>query len=383
MIPSKSRRGGVNPRPLRWETNTYMLPKSTTTLNGSTVRPIKVDGNRILLIDQRKIPESTEYFDATNLNDMCFAIKDMVVRGAPAIGVAAALGLAAEARKLAKTQSSTAAFLKELETAKTQLQATRPTAVNLHWATEKVFQSAQNQTDKSTFEIAESLFAQATNMIEEDVSINMAIGKHGAPLLAGKSSVLTHCNAGALATCGWGTALGVIRSTVQAGSKLTVYVDETRPRQQGFRLTAAELIADNITPTLITDSMAGHLMSLNKVGAVIVGADRIAANGDAANKIGTYSLAVLAHAHNVPFYIAAPLSTIDPHINSGKDIPIEERNAEEVTTIGGTLVCPPCVEVYNPAFDVTPAHLITAIITEAGVLQAPYGASIDQVINRQ
>lgn len=357
-----------------------MTSQPSVQLNASRVRPIQINSGRVQLLDQRKIPESTEYFDATSLDDMCYAIKEMVVRGAPAIGVAAAIGLALEATRLAQKKISCEQFLTLLLQAKNKLQSTRPTAVNLRWATERIYELARLARGQSPVSIAQKLLLQSEQMIAEDIAINMSIGQQGAKLLEGKLSVLTHCNTGSLATCGWGTALGVIRTAVLNGNNLTVYVDETRPRQQGARLTAWELLQDQITPTLISDTVAGYLMSKHKVDAVIVGADRIAYNGDTANKIGTYSLAVLAHAHNVPFYVAAPLSTIDPQIKSGQEIPIEERAPEEVTTIGGKLICPPGVKVFNPAFDVTPANLITAIITESGVLMPDYQKSIGKAL---
>lgn len=342
----------------------------------TSVRPMFLENGKLMLLDQRKVPESIEYFDASKLEDIYLAIKDMVVRGAPAIGVAAALGLAMEATRLEKQCSQHSQFLKLLAAAKEKLQSSRPTAVNLRWATEAIYEIAENQASMPLPELASFLLASAEAMIEKDILINKAIGEHGAHFLKDGDSVLTHCNAGALATCGWGTALGVIRSAVGHGHKLTVYVDETRPRQQGARLTVWELLRDGITPTLITDNMAGYLMSQGKVDAVIVGADRIASNGDAANKIGTYSVAVLAHAHGIPFYIAAPLSTIDPHINSGAEIPIEERDSDEVLIIHGQQIAAEGVKVLNPAFDVTPARLITGIITEKGVLYSPYEESI-------
>ncbi len=342
----------------------------------SDIRPIQVDGRRLLLLDQRKLPEAIEHFDATSLDAMCYAIKEMVVRGAPAIGVAAALGLASEALRLAAHASSPAAFLDGLWQAKQELQATRPTAVNLRWGTDEIFELAGRNITQPLDTLSDMLFARAKQMVEEDIAVNKAIGEHGAGLIAEGSAVLTHCNAGALATCGWGTALGVIRSAADRGTRFTVFADETRPRQQGARLTVWELMRDNIPCTLITDSMAGFIMSQGKIGLVLVGADRIAANGDTANKIGTYTLAVLAKAHGIPFYVAAPLSTIDKKIRSGKYIPIEERHADEVTIIGGAAICPPGTEVLNPAFDVTPARLITGIITEAGILRAPYREAI-------
>lgn len=346
----------------------------------SPICPIRVEEDAILLLDQRKLPDAVEYFDATRLDDMCVAISDMAVRGAPAIGVAAALGLAAEARRLAAQAASDTDFIESLRRAKEHLQATRPTAVNLRWGTEEIFSLACDNRRAALADLAELLFARAKRMIQEDIRINMAIGEHGAQLIDGDSSVLTHCNAGALATCGWGTALGVIRSAARRGTKLRVFVDETRPRQQGARLTVWELLQDGITPTLITDSAAGYLMSRGQIDLVIVGADRIASNGDTANKIGTYTLAVLCRAHHIPFYVAAPLSTIDPTISTGKQIPIEERSPDEVTTVGGVPICPPGTAVLNPAFDVTPARLITGIITEAGILRRPYRGSIGRAL---
>lgn len=346
----------------------------------TSVRPISLENGRLMLLDQRKIPESIEYFDASNLEDMFLAIKDMVVRGAPAIGVAAALGLAMEATRIQQVALAYPHFLESLRSAKDKLQSSRPTAVNLRWATESIFEIAENNSTMPLDELAQLLLASAEAMIEKDILINKAIGEHGSRLLKDGNSVLTHCNAGALATCGWGTALGVIRSAVARGHNLTVYVDETRPRQQGARLTVWELLRDGIIPTLITDNMAGYLMAQGKVDAVVVGADRIASNGDAANKIGTYSVAVLAQAHGIPFYVAAPLSSIDPHINSGVEIPIEERDYDEVLLIHGQQIAAEGVNVLNPAFDVTPARLITGIITEKGVLYSPYEESVRKAL---
>ncbi len=342
----------------------------------SRVVPIEVVDGRIMLVDQRKLPEALERFDATGLDDMCFAIKEMVVRGAPAIGAAAALALACEGRRLASTCQSRADFLRRLAEARDKLQQTRPTAVNLRFDTQAVYERACRSPDEAVDRLAETLVAAAREILEAYRRTCLAIGRAGATLVGARASVLTHCNAGALATGYYGTALGVIRAAREAGASLTVYVDETRPRQQGSRLTAWELLADGITPVLITDSMAGHLMATGRVDLVVVGADRIAANGDTANKIGTYTLAVLAGAHGIPFYVAAPLSTVDPSIACGAQIPIEERDASEVTVIGGLAICPPGVKVWNPAFDVTPARLITAIITEAGILRPPYERSL-------
>lgn len=349
-------------------------------LSASKIQPIKIEGEKLLLLDQRKLPEVVEFFNATNLNDLCYAISEMVVRGAPAIGVAAALGLAFEAKRLAEEDLNSCDFWQKFQSAKSTIQATRPTAVNLFWATEAIFNSCQNQPYEKPKTLAKVAMTQALKMIDDDIRTNHSIGEHGATLLAKCSTVLTHCNAGALATCGWGTALGVIRSAIEHGTRLMVYVDETRPRLQGARLTAWELKQDNIDSVLITDSTAGYLMAKGKVDAVIVGADRIAANGDTANKIGTYTLAILADSHGIPFYVAAPLSTIDVQIRKGADIPIEERSPEEVTTYGGTQICTPGVNVFNPAFDVTPAQFISAIITEKGVLTPPFSHSIDKAI---
>lgn len=355
-----------------------MATRTPSQSGTSSVVPIRVQDGRIRLLDQRRIPAAVEYFDATELDEMCFAIKQMVVRGAPAIGAAAALGLACEARRLAASGITRDKFFDLLDKSNKALQSTRPTAVNLSWDTNLLMALAQKarRSPEPVSTLAERLFALAESILEEYVRDCRLIGENGAELVEDNASVLTHCNAGALAACGWGTALGVIRAAHRRGAKLTVFVDETRPRQQGFRLTAWELMRDGITPTLITDSMSGYLMSQRKVDLVVVGADRIATNGDAANKIGTYSLAVLANAHAVPFYIAAPLSTFDPTIQTGDQIPIEERDPAEVTVINDREICPPGVAVLNPAFDVTPARLITAIITEAGILRPPYEESI-------
>jgi methylthioribose-1-phosphate isomerase len=344
------------------------------------VRPIFVEDGKLMLLDQTRIPEAVAYVDATGVEEMFLAIKNMVVRGAPAIGVAAALSLAFEAKRIILESAGYAQFRQKLNESRIRLQSARPTAVNLRWATDHIFEIAEENSQMPLSELAQLLLASAQALIEKDILINKAIGSHGAHLLKEECAVLTHCNAGALATCGWGTALGVIRSAVERGYKLTVFVDETRPRLQGARLTVWELLRDGITPVLITDNMAGYLMSQGKVDAVIVGADRIAANGDAANKIGTYSLAVLASHHGLPFYVAAPISTIDPQINSGVEIPIEERDADEVLCVGGRQIAAAGARVYNPAFDVTPARLISGIVTEKGVLYSPYEKSIAKAL---
>jgi methylthioribose-1-phosphate isomerase len=312
----------------------------------------------LFLLDQRLLPREETWVECASAGDVAEAIRTMVVRGAPAIGVSAAFGMAMAARRG-----------DDLELAADMLKRSRPTAVNLAWAVDRMTEHRGDAVE------------EAQRILDEDVAGNMRMGRYGAELLGAQSTILTHCNAGALATGGYGTALGVIRAAVESGRNVAVFADETRPYLQGARLTAWELQRDGIDVTLITDNMSGHFFQQGKFDAVIVGADRIAANGDAANKIGTYTLAVLAHAHGVPFYVAAPVSTIDAACPSGAEIPIEERSALEVTEINGTRVAPEGVAVRHPAFDVTPARLITAIITERGVLRAPYAEAIRNVFN--
>jgi methylthioribose-1-phosphate isomerase len=347
-----------------------------------TVTPARWKGDRLELLDQTRLPHEEvwiEYRDASSVAD---AIRDMIVRGAPAIGVTAAYGLALEAAKLAAGGSDLRAGL---ATAAVTMRAARPTAVNLAWAVDRMMRIAGGTPDDA---LAARLAAEAVAIHEEDVAANRVIGRLGAALLGMSSTVLTHCNAGALATGGYGTALGVVRAAREAGKRIAVFADETRPYLQGARLTAWELQRDGIETTLITDSMAGHFFQKKTFDAVIVGADRIARNGDAANKIGTYTVAVLANAHGVPFYVAAPVSTIDPACPSGDFIPIEERSAAEVVEARGfdengrpgrVTIAPPGIAVRHPAFDVTPASHITAIITERGVLRAPYEESIGRL----
>lgn len=349
------------------------------------VLPLVLDGERVMLVDQRHLPFKLEMFDATSLDDMCFAITDMVVRGAPSIGVAAAFGLACEAVRLSEKIGNKPEFIKKLDEARVRLQATRPTAVNLRWATDKLFeeveQHGQNFPDVQT--MANQAMECAKRILDEHIETNRILSEFGAELVPRDAAIMTHCNAGSLAACGWGTALGVIRSAALRGLNPSVYVDETRPRNQGSKLTVWELHQDKIPATLVCDSMSGHLMADGKVQIVITGADRIAANGDSANKIGTYNLAVVANYHNVPFYIAAPISTIDPHIQSGKSIPIEERHGSEITSFAGSNTSMDGVKVYNPAFDVTPAKLIAGIITECGVLRPPYEESIAAALKKK
>jgi methylthioribose-1-phosphate isomerase len=315
---------------------------------------------------------------------MCFAIKEMVVRGAPSIGVAAAFGLAAHAVRLAQNNPPMELMKTSLQAACLQLQATRPTAVNLRWATDKLWQSLFG--DEASMVDARSAAAMAVRlaetMLDDHIAVNKRLSDFGAELIKDNDSILTHCNAGPLAACGWGTALGVIRSATMRGLNPHVYVDETRPRNQGSRLTVWELHQDRIPYTLICDSMSGHVMAAGKVQVVITGADRIALNGDTANKIGTYNLAIVAQFHQVPFYIAAPLSTVDGRILSGKEIPIEERNPQEITDFGTEKMAMTGAHAYNPAFDVTPFRLIAGIITEYGVLRAPYTVSIKEALEK-
>jgi methylthioribose-1-phosphate isomerase len=326
------------------------------------VTPLRWDGQRLHLLDQRLLPGEEKWIECGTAQEVADAIRTMVVRGAPAIGVSAAFGMAMASRRG-----------DDLEVAADVLKRSRPTAVNLAWAVERM---ARHMTGRGA-DAAE----EAERILEEDVAANMRMGRYGAELLGASATVLTHCNAGALATGGYGTALGVIRAAVENGKRIAVFAGETRPYLQGARLTAWELQRDGIDVTLITDNMSGHFFQQGTFDAVIVGADRIAANGDAANKIGTYTVAVLAHAHGVPFYVAAPVSTIDIACPNGDAIPIEERSALEVTEIFGTRVAPEGVAVRHPAFDVTPARLITAIITERGVLRPPYSEAIRNVFN--
>ncbi len=329
------------------------------------------------LLDQRMLPNEVRYVRCTTSEAVAEAIRTLVVRGAPAIGCAAAYGIALAAKEAADTGSDAT---NRLAHAASQLAATRPTAVNLAWALERMRTCWQQQPSADRASLAALLLAEARAIHMEDVAANEALGRLGAALLGDTCRVLTHCNAGALATAGHGTALGVIRSAVAAGKRIQVIADETRPVLQGARLTAWELHREGIPVTLIADSAAGHFMSRGAIDAVIVGADRVAANGDVANKIGTYALAALAGRHGIPFYVACPLSTIDPKIATGTDIPIEERNSEEVTGFANLRWAPRGVPALNPAFDVTPAELVGAIITERGIARAPYGPAIAKLL---
>lgn len=330
-------------------------------------------GDELDLLDQRLLPERVSYATYRDSRDVARAIADMVVRGAPAIGIAAAYGLVLGARQAARSVKGDDSFRASLREMSDLLKAARPTAVNLAWAVDRVLSRGMAALSQGGIEEALAAMEQEAAAIErEDIEGNMAIGRHGAALILPGSAVLTHCNAGALATGGFGTALGVVRQAWKEGKIRMVYADETRPFLQGARLTAWELMQDGIPVTLIVDSAAGYLMSRGNVDAVIVGADRIARNGDVANKIGTYSLACLAATHAIPFYVAAPFSTVDLATPSGDRIPIEERNEDEVRTVMGKGIAPKDVKVWNPAFDVTPAKLVTAIITEKGVITPPF-----------
>ncbi|PLX87430.1 MAG: S-methyl-5-thioribose-1-phosphate isomerase [Desulfuromonas sp.] len=339
-------------------------------IDNSAIRPIRFFNGVCQMLDQRLLPAEEVWHDYQDYQGVAEAIRSMVVRGAPAIGVAAAIGAWFGARDI-ETESSEA-FFAEFEKVCAVLAATRPTAVNLFWALERMQSFARANLDRSVLELKIGLEYEALAITQEDEQLCIKLGRQGQHLIADGARVLTHCNAGALATAGYGTALGVIRAAVAAGKKISVIADETRPFLQGARLTAWELQRDKIPVTLICDNMAGYLMSKGEIDCVIVGADRIAANGDVANKIGTYTVAILAREHNIPFYVAAPISTIDLSLDDGSQIPIEERDAREITHLGEQQLAPEGVAVRNPAFDVTPNRLVTAIVTERGVAQGDY-----------
>ena len=334
----------------------------------------------VRFIDQTKLPTEETYVTCKTYQEVADVIRNMVVRGAPAIGVAAAMGIALGVKT--SKADNTGDLKRDFDQICDLIGKTRPTAVNLFWAIRRMQQKFENSRVRPIPQLKQAMVEEARRMHAEDIAINQAMGKHGAALMPASGGVLTHCNAGALATAGYGTALGVIRAAIEAGKKIHVYADETRPFLQGSRLTAWELVKDNIPTTVISDNMSGAMMRQGKIGAVIVGADRIAANGDVANKIGTYTVAVLAKEHEIPFYVAAPISTIDLETPDGSKIPIEQRNPAEVTHIAGKAITPAGVEIENPAFDVTPAKYVTAIVTERGIARTPYEQSLKDLVGQ-
>ncbi|HEY4677564.1 MAG TPA: S-methyl-5-thioribose-1-phosphate isomerase [Candidatus Angelobacter sp.] len=341
------------------------------------IRTLEWTSQGVRFIDQTRLPMEEVFVTCGTYQEVATAIRDMIVRGAPAIGVAAAMGIALGVKH--STAPDVASLRNEFGQICRTLGETRPTAVNLFWAIRRMQQTFEAAAPHGVHPVKITLVDEAQKMLVEDIAANEAMGRHGATLMPSSGGVLTHCNAGALATCGYGTALGVIRSAIDSGKKLHVFADETRPFLQGSRLTAWELMKDGIQTTLIADNMAGAMMRQGKIKAVIVGADRIAANGDVANKIGTYSVAVLAKEHSIPFYVAAPWSTVDMNMPDGEGIPIEQRSAREVTHHAGKQVAPEGVLVENPAFDVTPNKYIAAIVTERGIAKAPYTESLKEL----
>jgi methylthioribose-1-phosphate isomerase len=354
----------------------FFNPSMIRSLNESIsmVQTLEWTDSGVRFIDQTKLPTEEAYVTCKTYEQVADAIRNMVVRGAPAIGVAAAMGIALGVKN--SKAESVGELRLEFERICGVMGDTRPTAVNLFWAVRRMLNKFELLRVRPLAQLKQALIEGAQRMHAEDIAANQAMGRHGATLMPASGGVLTHCNAGALATCGYGTALGVIRAAVEQGKKIHVYADETRPFLQGSRLTAWELMKDGIPTTVISDNMAGALMKQGKIGAIVVGADRIAANGDVANKIGTYTLAVLAKEHGIPFYVAAPFSTVDQATPDGSRIPIEQRNPREVTHIAGKQMVPDGVEVENPAFDVTPAKYVTAIVTEKGIAHEPYGESL-------
>ena len=341
----------------------------TTSTLLQTIETIEWTPEGVVMIDQTRLPRETVFVTCRDYLEVAEAIRSMIIRGAPAIGVAAAMGVAIGALKSENLELDMPLICDTLA-------KTRPTAVNLFWAIDRMKRVYEETKADGVAAVRARLVKEAASVRAEDIAINQAIGRHGADLVPDGKTVLTHCNAGALATAGFGTALGVIRAAVQMGKKIDVFADETRPFLQGARLTAWELQRDGIDTTLITDNMAGHFLKSGRIGCVVVGADRIAGNGDVANKIGTYSVAVLAKENGVPFYVAAPISTLDLSLTSGDQIPIEERASQEVTHVQGVHLAPEGIKVANPAFDVTPHRYVTAIITEKGIARAPFTESL-------
>jgi methylthioribose-1-phosphate isomerase len=338
------------------------------------IQTVEWTDSGVRFIDQTRLPMEEAYVNCTTHIEVADVIRNMVVRGAPAIGVSAAMGIALGVKN---SKAETAGALKkDFDHVCDVIGKTRPTAVNLFWAIRRMQDKFELLRVRPLAQIKQALIEESQRMHAEDIAANQAMGKHGAVLMPTNGGVLTHCNAGALATCGYGTALGVIRAAVEQGRRIRVFADETRPFLQGSRLTAWELMKDGIPTTVISDNMSGAMMKQGKINAVVVGADRIAANGDVANKIGTYTVAVLAKEHGIPFYVAAPLSTVDFETADGSGIPIEQRDHKEVTHIAGKQMVPAGVDVENPAFDVTPAKYVTAIVTEKGIARAPYDESL-------
>lgn len=342
------------------------------------IKTIQWKDNNLILLDCRKLPLEEKYLVCKDYKSLVIAINTLAVRGAPAIGVSAAYGVvlsSIEAKNKDKDD-----YINYIKNAILELSNTRPTAVNLFWALDLMSKKLDNILDLSKVEITDELLNEANKIFKEDINTNKKIGTFGNKIVPFNSNIITHCNAGALATAGYGTALGVIRTAHYDNKNIHVFIDETRPLLQGSRMTAWEMVKEGIPSTLISDSMAAHAMNLGKIDMVIFGADRIATNGDVANKIGSYSLSIVAKEHNIPVYVAAPISTIDPKIPSGKNIPIEIRNDLEIRELQGVKIAPDEVGVYNPAFDITPSHLITGIITEKGILSPPYNLSIKEVL---
>jgi methylthioribose-1-phosphate isomerase len=338
------------------------------------VPTIKWEGDRVYLIDQRKLPQTKEWLVCRTIDDVITAIRDMAIRGAPAIGIAAGMGLALGSQSVNTDDYTT--FRREFLEMTRRMKSTRPTASNVGWAVERMAKIVDEMRNHEVSAIKEAVRRESESMLKRDIEANRNIGQNGMRLVPDKANILTHCNAGALATGGYGTALGIIRAAFEAGKQIHVYVDETRPLLQGMRLTAFELMEDGIPVTVIVDCAAGYLMKKKRIDLVITGADRIALNGDTANKIGTYQLAVLAKENEIPFYVAAPVSSFDPKLENGDRIPIEERGHEEVLLFAGQQIGPDHLRAYNPAFDVTPCKYISAIITEKGVVTPPYRSSI-------
>jgi methylthioribose-1-phosphate isomerase len=345
------------------------------------IKTIEYVNGVVRMIDQTRLPTEKVFVDCKTIEEVGEAIKTMVIRGAPAIGVAAAMGVSLGADTIAASNFDV--FFKRMEQQCDLLGKSRPTAVNLSWAINRMKQVARDAKNLSIPELKARLKEEALTIRTEDISINQSMGKHGQTLVKDGNVILTHCNAGALATAGFGTALGVVRASVNAGKNIRVLANETRPFLQGARLTAWELKEDNIPVKLITDSMCGFFMKKGEVDLIVVGADRIAGNGDVANKIGTYMVAVLAKENNIPFYVAAPVSTLDLSLCSGDKIPIEERTAEEVVNINNKRIAPEGIEVAHPAFDITPNNLVTAIITEKGIARAPFTESLKAIVNKK